>query len=100
MPANTCWQVITAKCSRILSADGSASSFGSAEATRLIRSTIEPMASEGLRTIGIAYKDFDSEPNWDDEAAVLSDLTLIMIAGKARLFYLLSSEINPRDLVI
>ena len=74
-------QVITGKCSYILSSDGSSSSFGRAEVNRLVNSVIEPMALEGLRTIGIAYRDFDSEPNWDDETNVLSDLTLIMIAG-------------------
>ena len=42
------------------------------------------MALEGLRTIGIAYRDFNVEPDWDDEAKVLSDLTLFMIAGIER----------------
>ena len=78
---STVHQVITGKCSYILSSDGSSSSFGRAEVNRLVNSVIEPMALEGLRTIGIAYRDFDSEPNWDDETNVLSDLTLIMIAG-------------------
>ena len=73
--------MITSKCSRILAADGSTPSFASADADRLVDTVIEPMASEGLRTIGIAFRDFDSEPNWEDEAAVVSELTLIMIAG-------------------
>ena len=76
--------MITSKCSRILNADGSSSNFDRNEGNRLVESVIEPMALEGLRTIGIAYRDFNVEPDWDDEAKVLSDLTLIMIAGIER----------------
>uniref|UniRef100_A0A0K0ED38 Calcium-transporting ATPase n=1 Tax=Strongyloides stercoralis TaxID=6248 RepID=A0A0K0ED38_STRER len=52
-----------------------------------------PMASDGLRTIGLAYKDytryhknvndiaFDGDIDWDNENAVVNDLTLIGIVG-------------------
>lgn len=51
------------------------------------------MACDGLRTISIAYRDFvlseadvnevhiDSEPNWDDEANIVSNLTCLCIVG-------------------
>ena len=38
--------------------EGQPKSFSSADASKLVSSVIEPMAMDGLRTIGIAYKDF------------------------------------------
>ena len=60
---------------------------------RLVRNVIEPMACDGLRTISIAYRDFvpgkaeinqvhiDSEPNWDDEDYIVSNLTGLCVVG-------------------
>lgn len=60
---------------------------------RLVRNVIEPMACDGLRTISIAYRDFvpgkaeinqvhiDSEPNWDDEDYIVSNLTALCVVG-------------------
>lgn len=44
---------------------------------------IEPMACEGLRTICIAYRDLPSnpEPDWDNEAEIVADLTCITVVG-------------------
>lgn len=42
------------------------------------------MASEGLRTICLAYRDFpvsDGEPDWDNEAHILTGLTCIAVVG-------------------
>ena len=52
------------------------------------------MASDGLRTICIAYKDYvksklnspnqvqiQNEPDWDDEDSIVSRLTLLAIVG-------------------
>ena len=51
------------------------------------------MASEGLRTIAVAYRDFvpgkaeinqvhyDNEPNWDDEDNIINNLTCVLIVG-------------------
>lgn len=48
----------------------------------MVRNVIEPMASEGLRTICIAYRDFDgTEPIWDNENEVLAELTCIAVVG-------------------
>lgn len=58
-----------------------------------MRQVIEPLACDGLRTIGIAYKDFvpsepnanqercDGEPDWDDEDRIVRNLTVICIVG-------------------
>lgn len=44
---------------------------------------IEPMACEGLRTICIAYRDLPSnpEPEWDNEAEIVTELTCITVVG-------------------
>lgn len=42
------------------------------------------MASEGLRTICLAYRDFpasEGEPDWDSEGHILSGLTCIAVVG-------------------
>lgn len=49
----------------------------------MVRNVIEPMASDGLRTICMAYRDFDddAEPTWDCEAEILTELTCIAVVG-------------------
>lgn len=41
------------------------------------------MASDGLRTICVGYRDFPAnpEPSWDDENIILTDLTAICVVG-------------------
>lgn len=49
-----------------------------------MKKVIEAMASEGLRTICLAYRDFpvsDREPDWDNEADILTGLTCICVVG-------------------
>lgn len=50
----------------------------------MAKKVIEPMASEGLRTICLAYRDFPSsegEPDWDSENDILTGLTCICVVG-------------------
>lgn len=48
----------------------------------MVRNVIEPMASEGLRTICLAYRDFDgTEPSWDIEGEILTSLICIAVVG-------------------
>lgn len=48
----------------------------------MVHNVIEPMASEGLRTICIAYRDFDdTESSWDNENEILIELTCIAVVG-------------------
>lgn len=48
----------------------------------MVRTVIEPMACEGLRTICLAYRDFnDVEPLWDNESEILTELTCIAVVG-------------------
>lgn len=41
--------------------------FGADEVSDLTKTVIEPMASDGLRTIGIAYKDILVKPSEENE---------------------------------
>lgn len=50
----------------------------------VLNNVIEPMALDGLRTICLAYRDFpasEGEPDWDNEADILTGLTCICVVG-------------------
>lgn len=73
--------------------DGQLKRFTQKDQDRLVREVIEPMASDGLRTICIGYKDYVTsnpaeneityagEIDWDNEDAVVNDLTAVAIFG-------------------
>ena len=48
------------RCSWIMGKDGEPHPFGTQDSDNLVRAVIEPMASEGLRTICVAYKNYVS----------------------------------------
>ncbi|XP_068459236.1 plasma membrane calcium-transporting ATPase 1-like isoform X2 [Clinocottus analis] len=77
-------EILLKKCCKILSPAGPAKPLKPRDRDTIIRKVIEPMASDGLRTICLAYKDFaaaDGEPDWEDETRVLSGLTCIAVVG-------------------
>lgn len=87
-------EMVVKRCKWILDADGKPKPFSDADQEILTRSVIEVMAGDGLRTICLAYKRFTTapsgmpnevtspqEPNWDDEDAIISDLTCLAIVG-------------------
>ncbi|TMS39882.1 hypothetical protein L596_006341 [Steinernema carpocapsae] len=86
-------EIILSRCSYILSSGGELKSFSEAERDFMTKDVIEPMASDGLRTIGLAYKDFvpenaadnevlmNGEINWDDEETIRDGMTAIAIVG-------------------
>lgn len=90
-------EIIMDKCSHIHADDGVLKPITSKEKKDMIRNIIEPMASEGLRTMSIAYKDFhwvsestlskendiaiQVEPDWDKEDDILTGLTCLCIVG-------------------
>ena len=53
-------EMVLSKCSTILGPDGSPSSFGESDQQNIVKTVIDPMASNGLRTIAIAYKDISA----------------------------------------
>ncbi|KAJ6215836.1 hypothetical protein RDWZM_010336, partial [Blomia tropicalis] len=89
-------EIVMKKCMFIFGKDGTLLRFPREEQDKLITNIIEPMASDGLRTICIAYKDYvrrrggqsqaneiqmEGEPNWEDEESVVSRLTCLAIIG-------------------
>ncbi|XP_075751418.1 plasma membrane calcium-transporting ATPase 3 isoform X12 [Rhipicephalus microplus] len=88
-------EIVMKKCSFIFGANGQLENFRQEDQDRLVRSVIEPMASNGLRTICIAYKDYimsgsntkanevpiTQEPDWEDEDNIVRDLTCLCVVG-------------------
>ncbi|XP_062276413.1 plasma membrane calcium-transporting ATPase 1-like isoform X3 [Scomber scombrus] len=77
-------EILLRKCCKILTASGEVKAFKSRDRDDLVTKVIEPMASEGLRTICLAYRDFpsaDGEPDWDDEGQILNGLICIAVVG-------------------
>ncbi|CAF3674890.1 unnamed protein product [Rotaria sp. Silwood1] len=76
-------EIVLKKCKTILNQNGDIVPFSSVDYDRLIQTVIEPMASDGLRTICLAYRDFslDRLPDWDDETSIIDQLTCICICG-------------------
>src|SRR5687768_3077510 len=82
------------KCMFIYGKDGTLLRFPKEEQEKLVKNVIEPMASDGLRTICLAYKDYvrrkaaapneiqmEAEPDWEDEDAIITRLTCLAIVG-------------------
>ncbi|KAG9335160.1 hypothetical protein JZ751_005633 [Albula glossodonta] len=71
------------KCSSILAAGGEPRSFRARDREEMVKKVIEPMACDGLRTICIAYRDLPAspEPDWDNEAEIVTDLICITVVG-------------------
>uniref|UniRef100_A0A671T2G0 Calcium-transporting ATPase n=1 Tax=Sinocyclocheilus anshuiensis TaxID=1608454 RepID=A0A671T2G0_9TELE len=77
-------EILLKKCCQVLTANGEAKVFRPIDRDDIVKKVIEPMASEGLRTICLAYRDFlvsDGEPVWDNEADILTGLTCICVVG-------------------
>jgi magnesium-transporting ATPase (P-type) len=51
-------EMVLRKCKWILGTDGQLRQFGDTEMEQMIKEVVEPMASDGLRTICLAYKDY------------------------------------------
>lgn len=88
-------EIVVKKCAWILNASGQPVPFTADGQNTLTETVIEPMAGNGLRTICLAYKRFSmgkcstptnevaitSEPDWDDEDSIVSELTCLGIIG-------------------
>uniref|UniRef100_A0A672SR80 Calcium-transporting ATPase n=1 Tax=Sinocyclocheilus grahami TaxID=75366 RepID=A0A672SR80_SINGR len=74
-------EIVLRKCSHILDASGQPRVFKAKDRDEMVRKVIEPMACDGLRTICVAMRDFTTEPDWDNEADILNDLTCICVVG-------------------
>ncbi|XP_023415234.1 plasma membrane calcium-transporting ATPase 1 isoform X2 [Loxodonta africana] len=77
-------EIILKKCFKILSANGEAKVFRPRDRDDIVKTVIEPMASEGLRTMCLAFRDFpagEPEPEWDNENDIVTGLTCIAVVG-------------------
>jgi Ca2+ transporting ATPase len=77
-------EIVLSKCKYFLNKDGNVVELSKERIDELIKKVVERMASEGLRTLCIAYRDFDSNHNQDDfenETRAINDLTCLCIVG-------------------
>ncbi|KAJ7391328.1 ATPase, Ca transporting, plasma membrane [Desmophyllum pertusum] len=88
-------EIILGRCTSIIGKNGEIRPFTAADSEKMVREVIEPMASNGLRTISLAYRDFpangvppdkgeasaECEPDWENEGEILSHLTCIGVVG-------------------
>ncbi|KAJ8381618.1 hypothetical protein SKAU_G00023960 [Synaphobranchus kaupii] len=77
-------EILLKKCCKLLTADGGTIVFRPRDRDDMVKKVIEPMASEGLRTICLAYRDFpacEGEPDWDSENDILTSLTCVCVVG-------------------
>uniref|UniRef100_A0A4W5KAY9 Calcium-transporting ATPase n=1 Tax=Hucho hucho TaxID=62062 RepID=A0A4W5KAY9_9TELE len=77
-------EILLKKCCKIMTASGEAKVFKPRDKDDVVKNVIEPMASEGLRTICLAYRDFppvDGEPDWENETDILTGLTCLCVVG-------------------
>ena len=74
-------EIILERCSFVYNADGRIDHLHANDKERIVNDVIYPMATESLRTVAVAYKDFNDQPDWDNEDAVVKDLIFICITG-------------------
>lgn len=87
-------EIVLKRCMFIYGKGGKVERFSKEDQDRMVNDVIEPMASYGLRTISVAFKDFvkrkprasnevqiETEPNWEDEDFIISRLTCLCILG-------------------
>ncbi|ESO03383.1 hypothetical protein HELRODRAFT_187088 [Helobdella robusta] len=86
-------EIVMKKCTWILDGQGQPRPFGVSDQENIIKRVIEPMASDGLRTIGVAYKNYvygsgqpndvviSKEPDWENETDIVSNLTCLLFVG-------------------
>ncbi|XP_074533206.1 plasma membrane calcium-transporting ATPase 1-like [Halichoeres trimaculatus] len=77
-------EILLRKCCKIIEEGGDVKPFKPRHRDELVKKVIEPMASNGLRTICLAYRDFpasEGEPDWDDESHILTGLTCVAVVG-------------------
>lgn len=72
---------MSVRCSNVLDASGQQRVFKAKDRDEMVQKVIEPMACDGLRTICVAMRDFTTEPDWENEADILNDLTCICVVG-------------------
>ena len=73
-------EIVLGLCSQVARPDGKAQAL-SVPMRKELEKSIGTFADEGLRTIAVAYRDYDTTPDMDDEAGVEQGLTLVALLG-------------------
>ncbi|XP_071523902.1 plasma membrane calcium-transporting ATPase 3-like isoform X2 [Panulirus ornatus] len=86
-------EIVVKKCAFVLNDKGEVEKLSEDDQKKLEVEVIDKLASEGLRTIGLAYREFvpfdahthqteiTEAPQWEDEHTIVSNLTLLAILG-------------------
>ncbi|XP_064094665.1 plasma membrane calcium-transporting ATPase 2-like isoform X5 [Macrobrachium nipponense] len=86
-------EIVIKKCSFILNSKGEVERLNQNDQKNLEVDVVNTLACQGLRTIGIAYRDLvpfqpalnqteiKSTPDWNEEDVLITDLTLLAILG-------------------
>uniref|UniRef100_A0A914YTV0 P-type Cu(+) transporter n=1 Tax=Panagrolaimus superbus TaxID=310955 RepID=A0A914YTV0_9BILA len=87
-------EILLSQCKWIIGSNNKIQPFESVYKVKMNKEVIESMASKGLRTICVAYKDYvpkksdgkndvqySGSIDWEDEKAVLNDLTCLLVVG-------------------
>ncbi|XP_043837002.1 plasma membrane calcium-transporting ATPase 2-like [Dromiciops gliroides] len=77
-------EIILAKCCKILNKMGTPVELTETKKEEIVQNIIVPMASEGLQTICLAFREFsdqEKEPDWDKEEDIVTKLTCIALVG-------------------
>ena len=92
-------EIMLKRCNFMFSSGGRLDKFSTADQERVDREVIQPMASDALRTICVAYKDYvretgdrkakeneipftkEEDIDWDNEEEVVTGLTALCIVG-------------------
>ncbi|RNA35555.1 plasma membrane calcium-transporting ATPase 2 isoform X2, partial [Brachionus plicatilis] len=89
-------EMVLAKCGWYLNSEGKPIRLSADKIDDIVRSVVEPMAMDGLRTICVASRDFipketeadlpnakyfDQEIDWNDEQDIITDLTCLCLVG-------------------
>ena len=76
-------EFLVLRCNKILGSAGRAIDLTPVIRNQIVRDVIENMASNGLRTIALAFRDFPSNanPDWDNENEIVQELTCICLVG-------------------
>lgn len=81
-------EIILDKCSHSVDVNGKRLTLSQQMKNKIVFSVIEEMATEGLSTIAIAFRDFEQtyhrssgQPQWNNESSIVNKLTLLCIVG-------------------
>ncbi|XP_016288290.1 plasma membrane calcium-transporting ATPase 1-like [Monodelphis domestica] len=77
-------EIVLEKCCKILDKMGEPVELTETKKEEIFHNIIEPMTSEGLQTICLAFREFsdqEMEPDWDREEDIITELTCIALVG-------------------